>query len=72
MHEDRVSWVRLEDVPFRKSSFSEGGGECVEVAAVEGIAVRDSKDPDGPTLWFTVQEWTAFVLGVLAGEFTVS
>ncbi|MEU7140389.1 DUF397 domain-containing protein [Nocardia sp. NPDC046473] len=57
---------------FRKSSFSEGGGDCVEVARVNGwVAVRDSKDPNGPVLWFTPTEWDAFVYGVLAGEFGI-
>ncbi|GAA0998288.1 hypothetical protein GCM10009555_097310 [Acrocarpospora macrocephala] len=64
-----ASWVRIDGESFRRSSFSEGGGDCVEAAKVEGIAVRDSKAPDGPTLWFTVQEWAAFLLGVVAGEF---
>jgi hypothetical protein len=31
--------------------------------------VRDSKDPDGPKLYFTPAEWEAFRLGVLDGEF---
>ncbi|TDC58294.1 DUF397 domain-containing protein [Actinomadura sp. KC345] len=37
---------------WHKSSYSGGtGGECVEIAAVpEGLLIRDSKDPDGPTL----------------------
>ena len=55
-----------------KSSFSNGqGGACVEVAAnLPGIvAVRHSKDPDGPKLVFTAGEWKAFVAGVAAGEF---
>ncbi|GGS45315.1 DUF397 domain-containing protein [Actinokineospora fastidiosa] len=69
MDNEIVNWIRLDGVSFRKSSFSEGGGDCVEVAKVEGVALRDSKDPDGPTLWFTLQEWAAFALGVLAGEF---
>jgi hypothetical protein len=33
------------------------------------IVVRDSKNPDGPVLYFTPAEWTAFRLGVLDGEF---
>ncbi|MFA1551704.1 DUF397 domain-containing protein [Actinomadura chokoriensis] len=35
---------------WRKSSHSTGqGGDCVEVAPLTtAIAVRDSKDPDGP------------------------
>lgn len=35
------------DLVWRKSSFSGGTGECVEVTP---RAVRDSKNPDGPTL----------------------
>lgn len=42
----------------------------VEVAFVgEAIAVRDSKNPDGPALIFTVAEWDAFVGGAKDGEF---
>lgn len=33
------------------------------------IAVRDSKDPDGPKLFFTSDEWSAFLRGVKADEF---
>jgi len=69
MNEKQISWVRVDGLEFRKSSFSEGGGDCVEVANVVGVAVRDSKDPDGPSLWFSTAEWAAFLLGVLAGEF---
>lgn len=39
---------------WRKSSFSDGDANCVEVAhLVKGFAVRDSKDPSGPVLSFT-------------------
>ena len=34
---------------WRKSSFSDQGNGCVEVARTLG-AVRDSKNPDGPVL----------------------
>lgn len=34
---------------WRKSSFSGGGGNCVEVRQ-DLAAVRDSKNPAGPTL----------------------
>jgi hypothetical protein len=38
---------------WRKSSHSvDNGGNCVELAGASGrlVAVRDSKDPDGPVL----------------------
>jgi Domain of unknown function (DUF397) len=49
------------------------GNQCVEVAHLrEGIAVRDSKDPEGPKLLFTAGEWEAFIDGVKGGEFDLS
>lgn len=56
---------------WRKSSYSASNGACVEVAkAADGtIAVRDSKDPAGPTLRFTAAEMDAWVRGCAAGEF---
>jgi hypothetical protein len=43
---------------------------CVELAAVDGgVAVRDSKDPDGRVLHFTRGEMLAFLQGAKAGEF---
>lgn len=57
-------------VEFRKSSYSEPQENCVEVAAgADAVAVRDSKDLDGPVLSFTRDEWSAFLAGVKAGEF---
>jgi hypothetical protein len=32
------------------------------------VAVRDSKNPDGPVLRFTHGEWSAFLDGAKAGE----
>ena len=53
-----------------KSSRSNGGGECVEVAWLDGgVGVRDSKNPTGPALVFTPGEWRAFTEGVYLGEF---
>ncbi|WP_380286103.1 DUF397 domain-containing protein [Kitasatospora purpeofusca] len=36
----------------RKSSYSNNGGQCVEVATSPSttVPVRDSKDPNGPAL----------------------
>ncbi|NKY48909.1 DUF397 domain-containing protein [Nocardia vermiculata] len=51
---------------YVKSSFSEGGGNCVEVAFFDNgtVGVRDSKDRSGPVLRFTPTEWDAFVRGL--------
>jgi hypothetical protein len=57
---------------FRKSSYSNSWGNCVEVApaADGGVSVRDSKDQGGgPVLHFTGPEWEAFLAGVRGGEF---
>ena len=62
----------LSNLIWRKSTRSGGqGGACVEVADLPdgGVAVRDSKDPDGPKLRFTHAVWQAFVGGVKDGEF---
>lgn len=62
----------LSAAAWRKSSkSSDNGGQCVEVASnVPGVvAVRDSKDPDGPALLFTPAEWRSFVGGVKIGDF---
>ena len=58
---------------WRKSSASNNTtGNCVEVAlAVTGeIAVRNSRDPQGPWLVFTRDEWAAFTAGMSGGEFS--
>lgn len=56
---------------WRKASFSAPGGNCVELAPLPegGVAVRDSKDPQGLMLRFTPAEWAAFSAGMAAGEF---
>jgi hypothetical protein len=62
---------RIEDLRWRKSSYSGNGGNCVEVGTgLPGkIAVRDSKNPDSPVLSFGPEEWDAFVKGVQRGDF---
>jgi hypothetical protein len=64
----------MEDVElrWRKASYSSnGGGNCVEVGTglPGSIAVRDSKNPDGPVLSFGPEEWHAFIAGAKRGEF---
>ena len=57
-----------------KSSYSDNGGQCVEVAAnliaTRGVVpVRDSKNPTGPALDIPASSFASFVAGVKAGEF---
>jgi hypothetical protein len=54
---------------WRKSSYSNGQAECVEVTRTQrlGVAVRDSKDPHGPQFGFSPGQWRAFAAKVKAG-----
>ncbi|MFB7182748.1 DUF397 domain-containing protein [Streptomyces sp. NPDC056257] len=53
-----------------KSSYSQGQGECVEVAIKPGeVLARDSKNPNGPTLGFTPAGWDGFLRGLEADDF---
>ncbi|MEU4119776.1 Scr1 family TA system antitoxin-like transcriptional regulator [Kitasatospora sp. NPDC028055] len=56
---------------WMKSSYSNGGGNCIEVApGLPGVLpVRDSKDPDGPQLAFGTDAWESFITGIKSGEF---
>ena len=61
----------LGPVEWRKSLFSNPSGNCVEVAALPdgSVAVRNSRQPDGPALVYTRAEIAAFLTGVRNGEF---
>ena len=46
---------------WRKSSYSDGnGGQCVEVASAEVVAVRDTTDREGAVLSIPVHAWRTF------------
>ena len=66
--------VTTESPRWFKSSYSNNGGACVEVAAnlatTHGVVpLRDSKDPSGPALVFPADAFTSFVAAVAQGEF---
>ncbi len=60
----------LSRAQWHKSSRSGGGGgNCVEIAVnlPEAVAVRDSKDPEGPVLLVSTAAYRAFT-AQLAGR----
>ncbi len=67
----------LSRATWRKSSYSNGtGGSCVEISLLNAragdgrhvIAVRDSKDPCGPVLAFSEDEWRDLTSRIKTGE----
>ena len=54
-------------------SCGSNGGDCVEVAMLpeHSRAVRDSKDPGGPNLTFSRDEWRTFTTSIKRGELSL-
>jgi Domain of unknown function (DUF397) len=62
-----------EEPRWHKSSYSDNGGNCVEVAANLAarhavVPVRDSKHPTGPVLTLPADAFTSFVTGIKDGR----
>ncbi|WP_438293359.1 DUF397 domain-containing protein [Streptomyces sp. HUAS TT7] len=55
----------IEVCAWTKSSYSNNGGDCIEVATSladsHSVAVRDSKNPNGPALILTAAAFTGLV-----------
>jgi hypothetical protein len=65
-----VDDMGLPRAAWRKSTHSNNGGDCVEVTGTgQAIAVRDSKNPDGPALAFTPEQWHSFIGRLAEGTF---
>jgi len=65
-----LSEAERESLAWLKAQSSTVNGACVEIASmVDRIAIRDSKDPDGPILVYTSAEFSAFLDGARNGEF---
>jgi len=57
------------DLAWRVASRCNGGA-CVCVASDgDTIIVGDTKNPDGPVLGYTREEWKVFVEGIIQGDF---
>ncbi|GAA0603370.1 DUF397 domain-containing protein [Streptomyces crystallinus] len=63
-----VECATLHGATWRKSSHSgDQGGECIQIADLpHAVAVRDSKNPDGPAITFTPAAFDTFVRAVTA------
>jgi hypothetical protein len=50
---------------WRKSTYSNAnGGQCVEVASAEGVAVRDTTNRDGAVLNVSAEAWQRFTASI--------
>ncbi|MEU2667649.1 DUF397 domain-containing protein [Streptomyces sp. NPDC007164] len=66
--------MTTESPRWYKSSYSNNGGNCIEVAAnlvapLGVVPVRDSKNPGGPVLNTSAASFASFVAGVRTGAF---
>lgn len=63
--------VDPQNAQWFKSSYSNGNGECIEVAVLgDVVAMRDSKQQGvGPVLTGTVEGWQSFIASVTNDEF---
>jgi len=66
-----IAATELVGASWRKSSYSNSQGNCVEFAALPdgSVAVRNSRDPQGPALIYTRAEISALLSGARDGEF---
>ncbi len=63
-----ASRIDVSRAVWRKSAHSGGNGSCVEVAHLNSaVAIRDSKDPTGPKLIFSHDDWRTFIHNVKVG-----
>ena len=61
--------ISPDALPWRKAAASTANGNCVELAPTpDGVAMRDSKDPDGPILRLTREGMAALLASAKAGE----
>jgi hypothetical protein len=66
-----IAATELVGAAWRKSSYSNSQGNCVEFAQLAdgSVAVRNSRFPQGPALVYTRAEIKALLEGAKDGEF---
>lgn len=65
---NRETGTDLALLRWRKSSYSGGGNDCVEVAFTgDGAAIRDSKNRGAGALRLCGADWTAFLAAARDG-----
>ncbi|MFC8131999.1 DUF397 domain-containing protein [Streptomyces sp. NPDC057302] len=68
---DCIECAPLNGATWRKSTYSGGtGGECIEFAQAPcngSVAVRDSKNPEGPAFTTTPRAFATFVEAAAGG-----
>ncbi|MFE9438272.1 DUF397 domain-containing protein [Streptomyces sp. NPDC006602] len=62
----------MPEFKYRKPSYSNEKAECVEIATniPTIVAIRDSKNSDGPSLQVRPTPWMTFQISLMKGEFT--
>jgi hypothetical protein len=56
-------------IAWRKSSYSSGTGNCVEVGGAGGlVAIRDTKQSSGSVLEFGAAAWRDFLIAIKDGK----
>ncbi|MFG2380455.1 DUF397 domain-containing protein [Streptomyces avermitilis] len=67
MHPRPTAPEIVSEQAWFKSSYSDAGQNCVEIATPlpgTDIAIRDSKNPTGPSLLVPAAAWSAFVTAI--------
>jgi len=71
----RLTPIERQALIWRKAGASRANGDCVELAPIDGkmrgseIAMRDSKDPNGPVIVYSPSAFKAFIHRVKTGKF---